>query len=299
VPELSAGVESITLPFRGWLIELIHLGHGPLRRSGGLVPLEQLRIISLNLARAAVLRGTSPKGYSSLFCSASGAAPVRVDSRPIGADCCFVLGSRAPFDLYLPDSCRVLIVSRPVPGRSRAAFRSLSADHRAVLDRSMRLIDGYWRTATPDDAAATVRSRLNELLEPLAASLIDESADLPEDYHKRSVRTSAVALARKYIQAHVRHPIQLADLCDAAGVGARTLEYGFREHYDVGPMAYLRSVRLCLVRRDLASSKHAGRSVTGAARRWGFRHMGQFSRDYRKLFGEMPSATLARATDIH
>jgi AraC family ethanolamine operon transcriptional activator len=27
---------------------------------------------------------------------------------------------------------------------------------------------------------------------------------------------------------------------------------------------------------------------------WGFYHLGQFSRDYRRLFGESPSATLAR-----
>ena len=83
------------------------------------------------------------------------------------------------------------------------------------------------------------------------------------------------------------------DLCEAAGVSTRALEYGFRDFYDLGPMAYVRNLRLCRVRHDLLDPAHAD-SVSSAARRWSFTHMGQFSHDYRVLFGEMPSKTLAR-----
>jgi len=88
----------------------------------------------------------------------------------------------------------------------------------------------------------------------------------------------------------LRAPIALMDLCEAAGVSTRALEYGFRDFYGLGPMAYVRNLRLCRVRHDLLD--HAD-SVSSAARRWSFTHMGQFSHDYRALFGEMPSMTLA------
>ena len=33
-------------------------------------------------------------------------------------------------------------------------------------------------------------------------------------------------------------------------------------------------------------------SVADAANEWGFWHMGQFAKDYRRMFGELPSETL-------
>jgi transcriptional regulator GlxA family with amidase domain len=59
-------------------------------------------------------------------------------------------------------------------------------------------------------------------------------------------------------------------------------------------MAYVRNLRLCRVRHDLQAPGSEDDSVSSAARRWSFTHMGQFSHDYRVLFGEMPSETLAR-----
>jgi AraC family ethanolamine operon transcriptional activator len=35
--------------------------------------------------------------------------------------------------------------------------------------------------------------------------------------------------------------------------------------------------------------------VADIAIRWGFWHMGQFARDYRAMFGELPSETLKKS----
>jgi len=103
-----------------------------------------------------------------------------------------------------------------------------------------------------------------------------------------------VARACAFIDTNLRASIALSDLCAAAGVCTRALEYGFRDFYELGPMAYVRNLRLCRVRHDLQMPGNGDDSVSSAARRWSFTHMGQFSHDYRVLFGEMPSQTLAR-----
>ena len=59
----------------------------------------------------------------------------------------------------------------------------------------------------------------------------------------------------------------------------------------VGPVAYLRMMRLNHVRRDLLATEAA---VGDVAARWGFWHLSRFAADYRSLFGELPSATRAR-----
>jgi AraC family ethanolamine operon transcriptional activator len=306
----GADTDEISEQFQGWHIEAIHLGRGQLHSSVALVSLDHVRITSVLFDRAAVLRGTAPKGHSSLLSTSPTSPPARVRSRPIGGGTCFVLGSQAPVDIYLPENSCAFILSLPstappdraialavdnLPVRGCAAFRSLTAEHSALLNRCMDLIEGFRLAESPDLVASQVQRRLRGLLVPAAASLFSQSAALPPESDEKAIRRSAVSRACAYIDVHLRGPITLNDLCDTAGVRARTLEYGFREYYDVGPMAYVRSVRLCRVRRDLLNLKFVGGSVAKAARRWRFTHMGQFSRDYRIHFGENPSTTLARS----
>lgn len=303
-------IDEISEQFRGWHIELVHLGREPIHSSGVLVLLDHIRITGVQFGRAAVLRGTSPPGYFSLLSTSPVSPPVRVGSRPIGIGTCFMLGSQAPLEIYLPWNCCALILSLPaatagartesratghLPVRGCAEFRSLAANHTTLLSRCMELIESFRRAGSPDLVASRAQHRLHELLLPAAASLFSQSAALPPESGERAIRRLAVSRTCAYIDAHLREPLTLNDLCAIAGVRARTLEYGFHEFYDIGPTAYLRSVRLCRVRRDLLNPRSGGGSVAETARRWRFTHMGQFSRDYRILFGESPSTTLARS----
>jgi len=84
-------------------------------------------------------------------------------------------------------------------------------------------------------------------------------------------------------------------LCRESGASERTLRRGFNDRFGISPKAYLQAQRLIGVRRDLRSSVQ-GERISDVANRWGFWHMGQFARDYRRHFGELPSETLGRAS---
>ncbi|KML09207.1 MULTISPECIES: helix-turn-helix domain-containing protein [Burkholderia] len=64
---------------------------------------------------------------------------------------------------------------------------------------------------------------------------------------------------------------------------------------NLNPITYLRDVTLIHVRREL----RLGDSVTSAAPKWGFRHQSSFARDHRAMFGESPSATIAKRHARH
>lgn len=83
------------------------------------------------------------------------------------------------------------------------------------------------------------------------------------------------------------------DLCAAFHVSRRTLQYAFEEVVGSSPVVYLRSLRLNAVRRDIITGQAL--TVQDAAARQGFWSLSQFASDYRRLFGERPSETLARA----
>lgn len=56
----------------------------------------------------------------------------------------------------------------------------------------------------------------------------------------------------------------------------------------MNPIKFLRALRLSEVRREIPFAS----SVTDAATQLGFWHFGYFARDYRYMFGELPSATI-------
>lgn len=98
-----------------------------------------------------------------------------------------------------------------------------------------------------------------------------------------------------HIHANAHEPVTLDDLVAISGVAGRTLFKHFKAFKDVGPMTYLRRVRMERARAALMAAQ-PGESVTAVALRWGFHELGRFAGSYLRQFGEKPSATLRRAT---
>ena len=100
-------------------------------------------------------------------------------------------------------------------------------------------------------------------------------------------------LAVKLMRAAVRDPISVAEIAQRCGVSERTLRKHFRAFLGVSPARYLRWLRLAAA-RDALLSGALGFSVTEIAKRFEFNHFGRFAEQYRRRFGESPSATLRR-----
>ncbi|GAB0154200.1 helix-turn-helix domain-containing protein [Marinobacterium sp. BA1] len=120
----------------------------------------------------------------------------------------------------------------------------------------------------------------------------------------RSVRAGwraqrLVSTARDYMDAclQVGHVPSITDICATTDVSERTLQYAFRSTMQLTPIAYLRTLRLNRVRAELLIALPAHTTVTRVAMRWGFVHLGEFSQEYKRLFGQRPSETLAQRPD--
>ncbi|MCM5705068.1 helix-turn-helix domain-containing protein [Larsenimonas salina] len=109
-----------------------------------------------------------------------------------------------------------------------------------------------------------------------------------------SARKRVVDRAREVIAAHDSEPIAIPSLCHQIGVSRRKLQYCFQECIGVSPYTYVRLFRLNAIHRALTYGDDDMR-VQDEAARWGFFHLGRFSMEYRRLFGERPSDTLNRA----
>jgi AraC-like DNA-binding protein len=99
--------------------------------------------------------------------------------------------------------------------------------------------------------------------------------------------------AQEYIEEQYREPLHIEELCRATGVGVRTLQRSFRDHFQLSVRDYLKAVRLDAALRDLAAADRQTDSVTSIAFRNGFTHLGRFSVEFNQRFGETPRTTLA------
>lgn len=104
-----------------------------------------------------------------------------------------------------------------------------------------------------------------------------------------------VSRAVDLLRADPAHPWTVVELAAKVSVSARSLQQGFRRSLHTTPMGYLRRLRLERVREELSRAEPGTDSVTEAATRWGFIHLGRFAAAYRNAFGEHPSQTLRAA----
>jgi AraC family ethanolamine operon transcriptional activator len=114
---------------------------------------------------------------------------------------------------------------------------------------------------------------------------------------RSSSRYQVMKQAEAMMLENLDRPLTIHDLCMELHVSERTLRYGFQECFGMNPIAYLRAHRLNGVRRQLKTVAVAQTTVTDIAIQWGFWHMGQFAKDYKKMFDESPSETL-RCFDV-
>ena len=108
----------------------------------------------------------------------------------------------------------------------------------------------------------------------------------PDPANREHIRRRAL----NFIADNAADAVTVGDLCRATGASHATLDRAFRDKFGVSPKRYIMSVRLNQVRRALLGSQ-SSQTIVDLANRWGFWHMGQFARDYRRQFGELPSQT--------
>ena len=184
--------------------------------------------------------------------------------------------------------------SRPAPCLGVLVVES----HQVIARRALRICSGDTGTPGPTTLLrylkepkrhhGDVESLANHLRQAVKASKRVQAADAAG-----KTRISAVLQACQLAEKRFPAPITLGDLSRLCGVARRTLEYGFKQMYDTTPLTFIKSQRLTRSRMALLYSRIPA-PINATAQAHGFTHMGQYSSDYRRLFGETPSMTVSR-----
>ncbi len=140
--------------------------------------------------------------------------------------------------------------------------------------------------------AAQVRSDLLRAVEECFAHLQPEQEPLSRN-RREEVVYQAVQHARQS-----RKPVSAFELAQSSGVSQKALESSFKQVMGITPGKYLVISRLNEAHHALASGEKGKTTVTEIANAHGFSHVGRFTRNYKRIFGELPSQTLAEGCSL-
>jgi len=288
-----------------WQVSFDQLSKGSFRARTEFVQSGDLLLYREHWNRRLHVTGASPEGYVMIGIPASLQSHVVWHGELLGPGYIALKNPGAEVDfstakisdhivLLAPPERLASYVGDEVAAKITTVRHGIQFDPRitASLARAIAsLIEQYSGRDAAVDSPAGCTSIESELLNIVAQNFQTGVTDT--DRLHRPKRKKALCRAIDYLDGEDRN-VPIPELSAVAGVSQRTLEYAFRETYGVSPIAFVRLNRMNRLRRQLLISEPGSTSITEAASEQGFSELGRLAVEYRQLFGESPSTSLAR-----
>ena len=185
-----------------------------------------------------------------------------------------------------------LALERPASVNSGPLYPGSAGLGLAINDASPSLLDAFARLLALLDAPEDART-LGPLVEReiLYRLLMGPDAHLMRRIAVADGGLARVARAIAWIKEHFHEPFAVETLAALAGMSASTLHAQFKAATTMSPLQYRARLRLQEARRLMVAE---GTEAAMAGFRVGYDSPSQFSREYRRLFGDAPAHDAAR-----
>ncbi|WP_431879405.1 AraC family transcriptional regulator [Amycolatopsis sacchari] len=162
----------------------------------------------------------------------------------------------------------------------------------AVSDASDELVDAVVRLLRlldrPRDRRALVPLVKREILWRL---MNGEQGEVVRQLGLADSSLSHITRAVRWIRENYPRPFRVEELAQLSGLSVSAFHKNFQTVTGLTPIQFQKHIRLQAARLLLANQPT---DIAGVGRRVGYDSLSQFSREYRRLFGEPPSRDAAR-----
>ena len=211
-----------------------------------------------------------------------------------------IFDDKKPYSMVTNGRFRAAIVSFP-----KKAYRELSrelAKHNleAVGDSDRRLqtlLENILKKVEKDPSILDNETKAAEMEEEVMQTVTSLFQEQTPTLPKLTKGEKIALQIRDRIYKRLSKKVTIASLAQEYGVSEQTLQNAFKSLFGFTPSRFLRNLKLNHVRRALIKADPDEDAIVHVAKRWGFTHMGHFSRYFTDLFGENPSVTLKRKSD--
>ncbi len=186
----------------------------------------------------------------------------------------------------------VITIRREALGDMLAFFQAACLHKFIDKDRKLgTLLNKIWKSFTAPTPSINFKRAEEEILTLLRTISKEQK---PQTLLLSKGEEIAYAI-RKQLYEHMDGNLKVSDLAAQYNISEKGLQNSFKSLFGFTPKRFMRQLKLNLVRQELSHNSNKHTTVMSVAHKWGFSHMGRFSKYYTELFEENPSETLKRS----
>jgi AraC family ethanolamine operon transcriptional activator len=301
-------LEQFVSGVQGFRLDLLQIDQGAFRAAGSQAHLGEGLVGTARFGRALVQTWTSPARSITIAVRTSRALALW-QGATFGHSDLLIAGPETAIELASQPGFGAAIASFPEHEFQRTA-RAHGCG--SILDKAKCVLFRLPRADAPRDVQTAIRSLVSEVSahhsaprdpkweqdrrdELLYSMIVLASGGITfQQSTHNAERTQILDRALFAIKQRPADLLTGAALGRIVGVSKRTLHYAFVERYSLPPARFMRAWRLNGARKELGQIHSQELKISDVANKWGFWHLGQFAKDYRLWFGELPSETCRR-----
>lgn len=309
----SEDIDEQSALLSGWQQEYRQLGCGKFAGKVASVQGPQIMIVAEQTNQSLHQRVAPPAG-SVVFGLVLNNDALQIDQRPVGAQSLIVLEGGRTYDLRTEGNVELLGLSLDAgllhSHRGGASGdivrRALGCGVVPLTDSAGAMLRHFWLMVShmlhsqsnwPEEMPLSLLTdtALNNILLALTMSA---GVDIPAMAQSAQRQVRVVRQAIAFMRDNLANDFSIVEVCVAAHVSQRTLQYHFEHCLGVSPQQYLKAMRLNAARRilRLISKREAAGprqpNIADIAALCGYEHASRFAGDYRRQFGVLPSETM-------
>ncbi|MEM7343493.1 MAG: AraC family transcriptional regulator [Chloroflexota bacterium] len=170
---------------------------------------------------------------------------------------------------------------KPEDDNTSAIFSASIKD--SLLDAMIRLLQTL---DNPSEAAILGESIIDEIYFRILSG--EQGGKLKYLLQQRG-QIQQISKAVEYVHQNLDKPVSVDEMADIVNMSSSGFHKKFKQVMHLSPLQYAKSIKLNRAQTYIMD----GKSVTEASYLVGYNNLAQFSREYKRYFGILPSATMA------
>ncbi len=168
-----------------------------------------------------------------------------------------------------------------------------TSENISVADIDIDVLDAFARLVALLDKPEYIPHLAPLIIEEIhCRMLMGHQGKLLRQVNTAGTRGNQIARAVSWLREHYREPLHIDDLARQVNMAPSTFFRHFREITLLSPLQYQKQLRLHEAQRLMLVEKQY---VSSAALAVGYENVKQFSREYKRFFGEPPSRDALKA----